>query len=391
MRITKVVTDIVAAGDVIDVNLQITNFKDNTVTAVVVTDEIPAGASVVAGSATNGGTVTGNTIVFNLGDIASQDVMDISYQLDTDPAIFSTQTYFDDVENGDADWDIGIIEGSNIWAIRDDTISNSGSAAWYIQDVAVETEQTLFNLEPFTVSGAQPVLRFYHWYDTEHAADGGLVEISTNGSDWSQLGDNMFREGYPRELQYATFVIPFLSAFSGESNLTGPEFTATYIDLLDYAGQDVFIRFRFGTDANTSGIGWFVDDVELMDMKNYDGQACLTSGDGDDVCAVGIPRGTIVESAAIISTTDPFDTSMEVNLYPNPTDDILNVHVLNDKTSDANIRILSVDGREVMTRSFKTTNGVEMMSLNVSSIPAGMYFVKVSTDEGIVVEKLTIK
>ena len=128
-----------------------------------------------------------------------------------------------------------------------------------------------------------------------------------------------------------------------------------------------------------------------MDMKNYDGQACLTSGDGDDVCAVGIPRGTIVESAAIISTTDPFDTSMEVNLYPNPTDDILNVHVLNDKTSDANIRILSVDGREVMTRSFKTTNGVEMMSLNVSSIPAGMYFVKVSTDEGIVVEKLTIK
>jgi len=391
IRITKVVTDIVVAGEVIDVNLQVTNFKENTVTAVVVTDEIPAGASVVAGSATNGGTVSGNTIVFDLGDVAAQDVIDVSYQLNTDQGIFSTQHYFDDVENGDADWDIEIVQGANIWSIRDDSISNSGSAAWYIQDVAEETQQTLFNLEPFTVTGTQPVFRFYHWFDTEHAADGGLVEISTNGSDWSQLGDNMFREGYPRELQYATFVIPFLSAFSGESNLTGPEFKATYIDLLDYVGQDVFIRFRFGTDANTSGIGWFVDDIELMDMRNYDGQACLTSGDGDDVCAIGIPRGTIVESATMINTTDPFDTNMEVSLYPNPTDDIVNIQVLNDKSADANIRILSVDGKEVLTRSFRTSDGVELINLNVASIPAGMYFVKVSTDEGIVVEKLTIK
>lgn len=392
MRITKTVTDIVAAGDVIDVTIQVTNYKDNTVSDVVVTDEIPAGASYVAGSATNGGTASGNTVVFNLGDVASQDVMELTYQLNTDPNISSIRTFYDDMEDGDANWDIEILNGTNIWNIRDDSLSNSGDAAWYIQDVAIESQQTFLNLEPFTISGTQPVLRFYHWYETEHAADGGLVEISTDaGDNWLQLGDKMFREGYPRELQYATFVIPFLSAFSGESNLTGPEFTATYVDLADYIGEDVHIRFRFGSDDNTSGVGWFVDDIEVMDMRNYEGQACLTSGDGDDVCAIGIPRGTIVESGGTVSTTDPFDTNMEVSLFPNPTDDIVNLHVLNDKQSDATVRILSLDGKELMTRSFRTSNGVETMSLNVSSIPAGMYFVKVSTDEGIVVEKLTIK
>lgn len=393
IRISKTVTDIVQPGEIIDVSLNVINYKDNNVANVVVTDEIPTGTTVVAGSATNGGTVNGDVITFELGAMATLEDITITYQLETDPTIASITAYKDDMEDGDDDWDLENIEGDMIWTIRDDSLAHSGENAWFVRDPAIELEQTLFTFEPIEITGTQPVLRFYHWYDTEYATDGGLIEVSKDGIVWEQVGDHIFREGYPRTLSYQTFVIPFLSAYSGESDLgnTG-DFTATYVDLSEYLGENLRFRFRFGADADVGGIGWFVDDVEVMDMRNYDGQACLTSDDGDDVCAIGIARGTIVGSEeAANSTKDLFNTNMEVKVFPNPASDMLNLHIKNDKALDAAVRIVTVDGKEMMNQTFKTSNGLETMTLDVANLAAGMYFVKVSTVEGIVVEKLTIK
>ncbi len=403
LRLSKTVTDLVIAGEMIDVKLEATNFKDDAITGVVITDEIPAGTTVVAGS---GGTVSGNTISFNVGNMASMQEIEFNYQLETDPNIFSETTYINDMEDEDdveAEWDIEITTGSNIWEVIEGGKVNSGVKSWFAPNAAGETEQAMFQLNSIQVQGTQPVLRFYHWYETQTAVDGGIVEISTDGgSSWDQIGDKMFRNGYQRVLSYQTFVIPFLSAFSGISNLDGTdEMRPTYIDLSDYVGQSIQVRFRFGAntlDAGTWGAvqdnfeGWYIDDVEYMDMKNYVGEACITSAEGDNACDSGIARGTIVESQeSTVSTNDPFDTNMEVNVFPNPTDEIINLQVLNDKSVNATVRLLSVDGKEILNQSFRTANGMEILNLNVTHVPAGMYFVKVSTSDSIVVEKVTIK
>jgi hypothetical protein len=45
----------------------------------------------------------------------------------------------------------------------------------------------------------------------------------------------------------------------------------------------------------------------------------------------------------------------------------------------------------MMDKSFQVVDGLQTVSLNVARLPVGMYFVKVSTGEGIVVEKVMIK
>lgn len=393
IQINKTVDKLINAGEDINVVIDIRNYKQSVSTNVTVTDEIPNGATVLPSSINGPGVVSGNTITFVIGEMAVEEVTQVSYTLETDPAIKSIAIFNDDQE-GDPDdnWDIEFLNGTSIFDIRDDSLAYSGEKAWFVRDVAEENDQTLFAVDPIAVSGTQPVLRFYHWYDTEASADGGLLEVSKDGGTiWEQVGTSMFRQEYPRSLQYGTLVIPFLSAFSGQSSAGGENFVATYVDMSDYIGEDIFFRFRFASDDNTSGKGWFIDDVTFMDMRNYQGVACVTTDQGDNNCTDVDERGTAVEPEGTVSSKDLFKTSMEVNVFPNPAQDILNIQVLNDKSADASVRILTIDGKEMMDKSFQVVDGLQTVSLNVARLPVGMYFVKVSTEEGIVVEKVMIK
>ena len=393
IQITKSVTELINPGEDIDVVIEIKNYKQSVSTNVTVTDEIPNGATVLPSSIVGSGAVSGNTITFTIGEMQLEEIIQVSYTLETDPLIKSIASFNDDQEgNPDDKWDIEFLNGTSIFNVRDDSLAFSGESAWFVQDVALENDQTLFIKDPIAVTGTQPVLRFYHWYDSESGADGGLLEVSKDGGTaWEQVGSEMFREGYPRSLQYGTLVIPFLSAFSGQSSAGGEDFVATYVDMSNYLGEDILFRFRFASDDNTSGLGWFIDDVTFMDMKNYQGVACVTTDQGDNNCTDVDERGTAVNPELEVSNKDLFKTNMEVNVFPNPAQDILNIQVLNDRSIDASVRIITIDGKEMMEKSLRTVDGLQTMSVNVAGLPAGMYFVKVSTNVGIVVEKVMIK
>ncbi|MCB0627306.1 MAG: hypothetical protein KDC43_26165, partial [Saprospiraceae bacterium] len=115
-------------------------------------------------------------------------------------------------------------------------------------------------LVPQPAEGDRPALRFYHRYDTQAGVDGGFVELSTDfGATWIRAEpEDFIRNGYTGPIAYGTFIIPNTSAFWGNSN----GWKATYLDLSAYAGQEVQVRFRFGTNNSSGGFGWFVDDIE---------------------------------------------------------------------------------------------------------------------------------
>ena len=94
----------------------------------------------------------------------------------------------------------------------------------------------------------------------------------------------MIRNGYPGFVQYTTFIIPDLEAFTGDSDGWIP----TYVDLSDYQNESVFLRFNFATSDGgvpLGGGGWYVDDVEILDLFSYNGEVCATSAEGDEACA----------------------------------------------------------------------------------------------------------
>jgi len=396
LKISKSVTPLIEAGDDIDVTIEVINHKDETLTGVTVTDVMPNGTSYIDGSASIPGadvTVNGNMIVFSLGNMDYLDETTLTYQLASDAGNFSVQRFYEGVEDVaslDA-WELIDIQGGELWGISNEN-PNEGDASWFVQNVETESQQILkagVDGDYLLVPNDNPVLRFYHDYNTEAGADGGVIEVSTDGGlFWSQLGDKMFRGGYSGFIQYATFVIPNFSTFYGDSE----GYVPTYVDLTEYAGQEIALRWNFASDDNTAPVGgaWYVDDVELMDMVNYNAEACVASDQGDEACDVAESRGTIVNSQLPVGFNDPIDPNVAMSIFPNPTDDQINLSISTLENQNVALSIVTIDGREVIAKNIETSTLTQTFSINVSALPAGFYFVKASTNNGIKVEKVII-
>lgn len=389
-RISKSVTPLINAGEVINVMLTIRNQTESTLTNVLVTDEIPTGASFVPGSATADipAQVNGNTIEFTIGNFEPGSVIELTYQLNSAVELSSITQLLDDVEGGNDLWTIETVSGTIPWSIID-TEAFSGSNSWFILNAETESEQILQLREPYLLTGNQPVLRFFHRHDTETAWDGGIVEISTNGGgNWIDANSRIFRNPY--SIQMATFSVfgDDAETYSGNSN----GFIASYLDLSDFNGQEIFIRFRFLTDQNTGGIGWFLDDFQFIDMFNYEGQACISASGVVDVCAMAESRGTVVEpETAVTSTDDPVTTTLNAKIYPNPVKDLLNIAIATTESTALTIRLLSTDGRVIQSIQQDIGSNTTIIPLSVKGLASGIYFVQLNSERGISTHKIVVR
>jgi len=389
LKVQKSVTDLIQAGEDIEVTLTVSNDKDDGVTNVILTDEIPQGASFVGGSSNIPLQASGNLLNFELGNMGSNSQIEVTYKLSTDPANFSIQKFFDGMENGDDNWQFDAFEGNTIWEITD-LIPFSGDFHWFIPDDSTNSDQVIWLDQALQVSGEKPVFRFYHKYDTEFGFDGGFLEISVDGGDWETLdGSKIFRNSYRGKIAFTTFAIPFLAAYWGDSG----GYIASYIDLSDYIGQEVNIRFRFGADganpAGFNGLGWFIDDVEFMDMFNYNSEACVTSQEGDLACAAAPAKGTIVDSQ-ILTATNERQREFKVAVYPNPTRDVVNIALSTEKVKDLTISLITVEGKTVLTKQISAF-GQQTISLDAAQLPGGFYLMEVRTKEAILVKKIIVQ
>ncbi len=395
ITITKSVNDFIDAGDEIDVTILISNCKTETATGIKVTDQIPNGTQYILGSANVTADVQGDVITFTLNDILFGGEETITYKLSTDPNKWSDLYWVDEVidENADENWEINFLGDTpaSIWEITDAFGGNTDDFSWFAQDIETES-RILLELTPdaaWTVTGNRPVLRFFHKYDTEPGADGGVVDVKNiNDNSWTQVPDRMLRNGYPGFIQFGTFVVPNLMAYTGFS---GDEFEATYVDLSDWIGQEIHIRFRFGTDDNTfvQNGGWLIDDIEFQDMLAYNGETCITTAGGDNECTIAPEEGTIVESQLFNSTDEQLE-NVSILVYPNPVDNVLNVGFNSEMAQDLNLSLMTLDGKTVAAQTI-SIQGNHNAQLNVSEIPAGFYFLKVSSEEGSIVRKVVVQ
>ena len=123
-------------------------------------------------------------------------------------------------------------------------------------------EQSL--LSPLLHVGTDPlVLSFQHRFAFESGGwDGGVVEISTdNGGSWTDVGGPAYNG-----LTNASTSAPIGAARPAFVNrpATYPAFTPVSLDLgTAYAGKDVRLRFRVGSDESTGAPGWDVDDINV--------------------------------------------------------------------------------------------------------------------------------
>lgn len=380
MQISKEVTPLIKAGENMVVKITVSNYKSITATGVKLTDQIPAN-TIVSDAGT--GVVNGDVISFDLGDMATEESKILTYTISTPLNYWSQRQLYDDCEQVD-NWDVEAIEGGDGW--NSETVTaNSGVTSFGIQDVAAVNKHNLKFMKPFTVTGDRPVLRFYQQYDTQAGVDGGYIEISENGgSTWSGVNGKFLRNGYPAKLQYATFVLPNLEAFSGNSN----GWISSYIDLSDYVGKDIVVRFKYGSNDKIGGNGWFIDDLEYMDLKTYNGQACVTNNEGDTECAIAPEEGTIVESQ--LTAVNDLKQG-ELSVFPNPAKNYLNISLNTGASGKYDVNIMSVDGRLIKSDVINLSAGSNNQTLDVQGIPSGCYLIRIQNAKEYFINKIILK
>ena len=125
-----------------------------------------------------------------------------------------------------------------------------------------------------------------------------------------------------------------------------------------------------------------------MDMSNYNSEACVMSAEGDMACAAADSRGTIVESTMVVSTEEALQ-NIDISVYPNPAKDILQLKINTDKVENLELSIISIDGKAVLVETTEA-NGLAHLSMDVSGLSAGFYFLKIANESGILTKKIVI-
>lgn len=389
VQVTKTMTPEIVAGDNIEVTVRVVNYKDFPMTNVVVEDQIPTGTAYIAGSANATPEINGNTLQWNIPSLGIDEELTITYLLQTDPSRNSIRIHYDDMEGFvEERWDIGFdpeLHIFNFWQIQDFFV-HSGSQAWGVDNVAMESDHWLTNLFPIAVNADNPVYRFYHYYNTETGFDGGFLQISSdNGASWRLIDNKIFRNSYTGRISYNTIAIPNLFGFSG---ISSDDFTMTpvYIDLSEYRGEEVLIRHRFVTDVENGGIGWYIDDVELMDAISYNATVCVVSDETELQCVDAPAKGTIVDTEFSSSTGDEV-AGGRFALMPNPAGDFIQVSLPATLSSQAMVTVYNLTGVQLKADKWDLIEGVNQKSFDISGLAPGMYILQVRSGAWIHAEK----
>lgn len=126
--------------------------------------------------------------------------------------------------------------GSDLWNLDGFSITNS---KYHLSNNCFKSREKNSDVSSMTSVYPVPIkkgmmLSFWCWYNTESNYDMAFVEVSKDGRCYQ-----------------------LLDKFTGSSE----DWVYTSYDLDEYAGESIFIRFRYSTDANIVGDGFYVDDI----------------------------------------------------------------------------------------------------------------------------------
>lgn len=379
LKMTKTATLEVEAGDIIQYEINIKNDLDIVQTGVVVTDIIPDGTALIESSINYNYELSSNNIIFNIGNLNIEESITIKYQLQTNNNLSSEFSFKDDFEDGISNWNT-----NDSWRLKNN-ISYEGNNSIFIENFSDEKDVSLELDNGITLNQNQPALYFYHFFDTDPAADGGVVEISTdNGNTWTDLGNHMSRNGY-RGIFQDNFLLGNREGFWGYNG----NFSATCIDLDDYQNETVKIRFRFVTNPTTGGNGWYLDNVGLLDLYYVNSEVCITSNEGANNCTDVPEKGTIILPKESIPD---FLNDFSATIYPNPIRSSESVNVLLQSQNIGNevqIRLFDLDGKLLNENTLFKENPIQRFTLPFSThYKNGYYLVQIIDGKNKQTEKI---
>lgn len=381
MVLNQETTKNVRPGELIDVNISLSNFTGIDQKNGVLKVSLSEGLTYVEGSSPVTPEINKGGLSFDVGDVGVMEEKKLSFSLQTSDDIASVRRFYDDVEGGANGWVVDQRKGSNIWRI-DNTQSLSGNLSWYAPEAGTAENLQRLISPVINVTGEWPVFRFWHSYNIREAINGGFIEITRDGGqNWNNVTENLIiRNQYSNELPYLAFGTPNLQGYSGLSS--NQEFIDSYIDLTDYKGSAIQLRFRFsqqpGFTPSSGKAGWYLDDFELLDLKTYALTTCFISDD-IEVEDCTDPSEIVINTQTITAVSDLEIKDEGILIFPNPANETLYLEFTNHDlwNESKKLAIFSATGTEVYQAELN--KGIKNIEIDTRRMISGIYFLKIRT------------
>ena len=287
------------------------------------------------------------------------------------------QIYTDDMEQGEGNWthhaptdwmdqwhlsSEDYASASHSWKCGDsgtDFYTDLLDARLVLQELLVEPDTRLLiqHRMEAEISEAYP----------DSAYDGGVVEVSLDGEEWILLpaltgGYNKSFRGSSGGGNPATHPFPGgTPCFSGVLDWQESSFS-----LLEYAGETVQLRFRFGSDQSVGLEGWYIDDVVVENF--FIGEAVVSE-----------------ESAQLPQTSE-----LSQN-YPNPFNPTTTIMYALPYLQEIQLAVYNLLGQQVaVLAEGQQTAGVHQVHFDGSGLASGVYVYRMTAAGQILTRKMIL-
>lgn len=133
--------------------------------------------------------------------------------------------------------------------------------------------------------------------------------------------------------------------------------------------------------ANVSGSGGF-DNLYSINVST--GATTLIGRIGNGIAM----RNIAVKLASATTSSRELPQTLKTEVYPNPTNNTINLSFDNTKTSAVNIVIFNIQGKLMYSNTYDSGIRDFNETLNISTFPSGTYFVKIANEHELAVKKV---
>ncbi len=198
------------------------------------------------------------------------------------------------------------------------------------------TFDTVISLEDVSMA----TLRFYAKWDIEKGYDYVQIMAKEEGSNnWNALHGNYSSYG-----NY--YLDPSEPVYDGVQD----EWILEEIDLKDFAGKKIMLRFTFYSDGSVKGDGFYFDDLSVSVISTITGTKELSeTGNG-------------------IYVSDP---------YPNPASDMMRIsyNLMAESDNIARFELFNTMGNRVAKKTLTDKKGIIKIQMN--NLTGGVYFYRI--------------
>jgi len=266
---------------------------------------------------------------------------------------------------------------------------------------------------PAAYAGPDASICFEEAFYAEGNATGQQTVLWTTSGDGNMFNSNTLYPAYVRgsgDLANGWFEL-ILTAYGFEAGMEASD--TVHVDII----ENVYVNLGNDTTINVN------HTLQLNpEIVNADSLHWSTSGDGvfsnvniaqpfytpgvDDIDNGEVTLSLYAEAFApcegddedeLLVVIDPFVNILEDSkqpqliVYPNPSNGIFNIEVLGLSDKAFTLKVINIQGQAIFSGYLDSVNGMFKNRIDFSYLPEGVYYISISTDSGIIVQKIILE